>query len=133
MAKLQLPDALVSVDWLHDHLDDDQLVIFDGSWHMPATRRNALEEWRQQHIKNARFFDFDQLICDQNTDLPHMMPDADTFTREVQKLGLNEDSVVVIYDSLCLFTGPRVWWMLRAMGFEDCAMLNGGLPCWLWC
>ncbi len=130
MSTLQLPGSLVDVEWLHDHLHDPQLVIFDGSWHMPATQRNPFEEWQHGHIKNARYFDFDRIICAPNSDLPHMMPDSDTFTHEVQKLGLNEDSVVVIYDSLCMFTGPRVWWMLRAMGFENCAMLDGGLPAW---
>lgn len=130
MSNLQLPSPLVDVEWLHAHLDDPQLVIFDGSWHMPATQRDAFEEWQHEHIPNARFFDFDQTICAANTDLPHMMPDADTFTREAQKLGLNEDSIVVIYDSLCMFSAPRVWWMLRAMGFDNCALLDGGLPAW---
>lgn len=130
MSRLELPGSLVSVKWLHEHLDDPLLIIFDGSWHMPATHRDAYEEWRHEHIKNARYFDFDQTICAPDTKLPHMMPDADTFTRGVQKLGLNEDSVVVIYDSLCMFSGPRVWWMLRAMGFDNCAMLDGGLPAW---
>lgn len=131
MSRLQLPSPLVDVEWLHRHLDDPSLVIFDGSWHMPATQRDAYEEWQHEHIKHARFFDFDRTICAADTDLPHMMPDADTFTREVQKLGLNDDSVVVIYDTLCMFTAPRVWWMLRAMGFNHCALLDGGLPAWL--
>ncbi len=130
MSGMQLPGSLVDVDWLSEHLDDTQLIIFDGSWHMPATHRNAFEEWQHEHIKNARFFDFDQTVCAPDTDLPHMMPDADTFTSEVQKLGLNEDSVVVVYDNLCMFTAPRVWWMLRVMGFENCAILDGGLPAW---
>lgn len=130
MPTLELPDSLVSVDWLHEHLDHPQLVIFDGSWHMPATQRDALDEFQHEHIRHARFFDFDQKICKADSDLPHMMPDAQTFTREVQKLGLNEDSVVVIYDSMGMFSCPRVWWMLRAMGFENCAMLDGGLPAW---
>ncbi len=130
MSSLQLPSSLVDVEWLHSHLNNPQLVIFDASWHMPATQRDAYEEWRHEHIKNARYFDFDQTICDTYSDLPHMMPDAETFTREVQRLGLNDDSVVVIYDSLCMFSAPRVWWMLRAMGFDNCALLDGGLPAW---
>ena len=130
MPGLKLPGPLVSVEWLHEHLADPQLVIFDGSWHMPGTHRDAREEWQHEHIPGARFFDFDQTICDPGATLPHMFPDADLFTEEVQKLGLNEDSVVVVYDSLCMFTGPRVWWMLRAMGFDNCAMLDGGLPAW---
>lgn len=130
MSKLELPSSLVDVEWLHNHINNPQLVIFDGSWHMPATRRDAFDEWRHEHIPGARFFDFDQTICAPGTELPHMMPDAETFTREVQKLGLNEDSVVVIYDTLCMFTAPRVWWMLKAMGFDKCALLDGGLPAW---
>ncbi len=130
MSMLQLPGSLVDVEWLHQHLDDPQLIIFDASWHMPGTQRDAYEEWRSEHIKGAQFFDFDQKICAPNTELPHMMADVETFTAEVQKLGLNEDSVVVVYDSLCMFTAPRVWWMLRAMGFYNCAILDGGLPAW---
>lgn len=130
MSELQLPSSLVDVEWLHDHLDAPDLVIFDGSWHMPATGRDGFEEWRHEHIKNARFFDFDRVICAPQSELPHMMPNVETFTREVRKLGLNNDSVVVIYDSMGMFSAPRVWWMLRAMGFEQCALLDGGLPAW---
>ena len=130
MPLLELPDSLVSVEWLYENLDHPRLIIFDGSWHMPATQRDAYEEWRHERIPGARFFDFDQKICQANSKLPHMMPEAQTFTQEVQKLGLNEDSLVVIYDTMGMFSCPRVWWMLRAMGFENCAMLDGGLPAW---
>ena len=130
MTELQLPDSLVSAEWLHQHIDHPQLVIFDGSWHMPSTGQDAFKEWQSEHIKNARFFDFDQTVCAPDTELPHMMPDAELFTREVQKLGLNRDSVVVVYDSFGMVTAPRVWWMLKSMGFEACALLDGGIPAW---
>jgi len=130
MSVLELPAPLVSVEWLYENLDHPQLIIFDGSWHMPATQRDAYEEWQHERIPGTRFFDFDQTICKPNSELPHMMPDAETFTHEVQKLGLNENSIVVIYDTMGMFSCPRVWWMLRAMGFENCAMLDGGLPAW---
>ena len=44
MASLQLPDSLVSAQWLREHLDDASLIIFDASWHMPATGRDALAD-----------------------------------------------------------------------------------------
>jgi len=131
MPVLELPDSLVSAEWLQLHIDDPQLVVYDASWHMPASGRDGFKEWQDQRIKNARFFDFDQKLCDPDSDLPHMMPSAELFTIEVQKLGLNKNSVVVIYDSLGLFSSPRVWWMLKSMGFEQCAVLDGGLPAWL--
>jgi thiosulfate/3-mercaptopyruvate sulfurtransferase len=131
MPVLELPDSLVSAEWLHLNIDHPQLVVYDASWHMPASDRDGFEEWKNQRIKNARFFDFDQKLCALGSDLPHMMPDAEHFTAEVQKLGLNNNSVVVIYDSIGLFSSPRVWWMLKSMGFEQCAVLDGGLPAWL--
>jgi thiosulfate/3-mercaptopyruvate sulfurtransferase len=130
MVTLQLPDSLVSVSWLRQHLEHPDLIIFDASWHMPATGRDGLREWQQEHILGARFFDFDGRICDPNSDLPHMLPQAELFTRELQLLGLKQDSVVVVYDSMGMFSSPRAWWMLRAMGCDNVALLDGGLVAW---
>lgn len=130
MNTLQVPGALVTVDWLHEHLAHPELLILDASWHMPGANRDGLLEWQQQRIPGARFFDFDRRICRQDSDLPHMLPAAELFTAEVQKLGLSQDSCVVVYDSHGIFSAPRVWWMLRAMGFENCAVLDGGVPAW---
>jgi len=127
---LKLPDSLVSVDWLKQHLDAAELIVFDASWHMPATGRDGFKEWQQEHIRGARFFDFDQKICAPDSDLPHMMPDEAIFTRELQALGLKQDSVVVVYDTMGMFSSPRGWWMLRAMGCENVALLDGGLVAW---
>ena len=130
MATLQLLDSLVSVAWLREHLEHDDLIIFDASWHMPATGRDGLREWQQEHIPGARFFDFDGKICAPDSDLPHMMPNAELFTRELQLLGLKQDSVVVVYDTMGMFSSPRAWWMLRAMGCDKVALLDGGLVAW---
>jgi thiosulfate/3-mercaptopyruvate sulfurtransferase len=130
MTSLQLPSSLVSVAWLQQHLGHDNLVLFDSSWHMPATGRDAFAEYQQERIGGARFFDFDGRICDLQSSLPHMLPDADSFTRELQLLGLKQDSCVVVYDSMGLFSSPRAWWMLRAMGCANVALLDGGLPAW---
>ncbi|MEM7563291.1 MAG: 3-mercaptopyruvate sulfurtransferase [Pseudomonadota bacterium] len=131
MSSLTLPGALVSVDWLSQNLENESLVVLDASWHLPPSGRDGAKEWTQQHIPGARHFDFDQKICDQTSELPHMMPDEALFTREVQALGLNQDSCVVVYDSLGLFSAARAWWMLRSMGCQQSAVLDGGLPAWL--
>ncbi len=130
MAELELLDSLVDVKWLQARLGHARLVLFDASWHMPSSGRDGYSEWRERHIPGARFFDFDHRICAPPGDLPHMLPDAETFTREVRSLGLNRDSVAIVYDSLGMFSAPRAWWMLRAMGFDRCALLDGGLPAW---
>lgn len=130
MATLQLPDSLVSAAWLQQQLEHDDLIIFDASWHMPATGRDGFKEWQQKRIPGARFFDFDSRICDPDSNLPHMMPDEDRFTDELQLLGLNQDSVVVVYDTMGMFSAPRAWWMLRTMGCKQIALLDGGLVSW---
>ncbi len=130
MATLELPGPLVGVDWLRHNLGHENLVIFDSSWHMPATGRDGLSEWRQERIPGARFFDYDGKICDPDSELPHMMPDEVIFTREMRALGLHRDSVVVVYDTMGMFSSPRGWWMLRSMGCENCALLDGGLVAW---
>ncbi len=130
MTNLELPASLVSAAWLHQQLGHEDLVIFDASWHMPATGRDGFKEWQQEHIPGARFFDFDGKICDPDSSLPHMMPDEETFTRELRALGLNQHSRVVVYDAMGMFSSPRAWWMLRAMGCENLALLDGGLVAW---
>ena len=130
MSTLELPDILVDADWLHAHLAASELVVFDASWHLPTSGRDGHAEWRQRHIPGARFFDFDGRIRDPDSELPHMLPDEALFTREVRALGLNRDSRVVIYDALGIYSSPRAWWMLRAMGCTTCALLDGGLPAW---
>ena len=74
--------ALVSTEWLADHLDTPGLVIVDGSHHLPTTGRDAKAEFAERHISGARFFEIDE-IADKNTDLPHMLPPADEFAAKV--------------------------------------------------
>ena len=130
MTELQVPDILVDADWLHANLAVPNLVVFDASWHLPGTGRDALAEWREGRIPGARFFDFDGRICDPGSSLPHMLPSEEIFTRELQSLGLNQDSAVVIYDTMGMFSSPRAWWMLRSMGLRNCALLDGGIVAW---
>ncbi|MDX1302959.1 3-mercaptopyruvate sulfurtransferase [Photobacterium sp.] len=126
-----LPSSLVTTKWLAEHLDDPNLILLDASWYMPGSARNPEQEWRNCHIRGARFFDFDTKIKDPDADLPHMLPSPELFAQEVSKLGISNQSMIVVYDSHGLFSAPRVWWMFKAMGHDNVAVLNGGLPAWL--
>lgn len=130
MSSLVLPSDLVSVQWLADNHNHSDLILLDASWHMPMTQRNGCEEWLNERIDNSRFFDFDREVCDQHASLPHMMPTAKHFELSAQLLGINNDNAIVVYDSLGIFSSPRVWWMFKAMGFNNIAVLDGGLPAW---
>jgi thiosulfate/3-mercaptopyruvate sulfurtransferase len=123
-------DPLVSTQWLADHLNAPDVRIIDASWHLPTENRDAYAEYKQQHIPGAVFFDIDE-ICDTESPLPHMLPHPVKFSSRMRKLGLGDGSRFVVYDAIGLFSAPRVWWMLRAMGHEDVVVLDGGLPKWL--
>ena len=124
-----MENPFVTTDWLAAHLDDPNLAILDGSWHMPNATRNAQAEYLAGHIPGAVFFDIDG-IADTDTDLPHMLAAPEDFARMVGALGISDTMTIVIYDELGLFSAPRVWWTFRVMGHEDVVVLNGGLPKW---
>ena len=130
MTNAKITSPLVSVQWLADHLDAENLVILDASMKpvVPVDNNDSQEE--SSCIRGARRFDFDNDIRDKNTDLPHMMPSAEFFTGEMQKLGINKDSAIVVYDDVGVYSSPRAWWMFRAMGHAQVAVLDGGLPAW---
>src|ERR1700679_2763327 len=97
---------------------------------MPAEARDPKAEFAQAHIPGAVFFDIDG-IADHATDLPHMMPEPQAFATAVRRLGIEPASVVVAYDNVGIFSAPRVWWALRAMGHEKVYVLDGGLRAWV--
>ena len=118
---------LVSTDWLAAHLNDVRVV--DASWYMPDEKREPGREFLAAHIPGAVFFDIDG-IADRATDLPHMMPSPDAFAAAASALGLSDGDTIVIYDGSGVFSAPRVWWSLRAMGHDNVFVLDGGLPKW---
>ncbi|MBO9710172.1 MAG: 3-mercaptopyruvate sulfurtransferase [Caulobacter sp.] len=123
-------DPLVPTAWLADHLDAPDVRVVDGSWHMPAAKRDPRAEYEQAHIPGAVFFDIDD-ISDETSDLPHMLPTPIKFASRVKKLGLGDGSRIVVYDTSGILPAARVWWTFRAMGHEDVVVLDGGLPKWL--
>ena len=120
---------LVSTEWLAAHLAERKIRIADASWYLPQAGRNARAEFEAAHIPSAVFFDIDAL-SDQNTTLPHMLPDAVAFSSAIRKLGIGDSHFVVFYDGAGIYSAPRALWMMRAMGHLNAAVLDGGLPKW---
>jgi len=124
------PDALVSTEWLADHLDAPDVRIVDASFYLPAQKRDPRAEFSSQHIPGAVYFDID-VIADKSNPLPHMLPSPAKFAEEAGKLGLGSGNKIVVYDTTPMTGACRVWWMFRTMGHKDVAILNGGLPKWM--
>src|SRR6267154_3219562 len=118
---------LVSTEWLAAHLGAVRVV--DASWYMPDEKREPAKEFEAGHIPGAVFFDIDG-VADHTTDLPHMMPTPGEFSRAVGVLGIGDGETVVVYDGSGIFSGPRVWWMFKAMGHDAVKVLDGGFPKW---
>ena len=118
---------LVSAGWLMEHIDDTLLRIVDASWHMPASDRNGLAEYREGHIPDAVFFDIDEHSA--QSELPHMLPSMADFSAAMGAMGISADHRIIVYDSVGLFSAARVWWMFRYFGASDVLLLNG----YRWC
>ena len=123
-------DSLVSTQWLAEHLGEPDLVVVDSSWHMPATGRNGREEYLAAHIPGARFLDIDELADRQNP-APHTLPSAEAFGEAMERLGIGREDRIVVYDNSPLRTAARGWFMLRHMGADRVAILDGGFQSWL--
>ena len=128
---MSVADPLVSVDWLVTHLADENIRVLDATWVAPflTGRRSGAEAYTAGHIPGAAYFDID-LIADQSSRLSHMLPSPEQFAAQVGKLGINSQSVIVVYDSNGFFASARAWWMFRAMGHEAVWVLDGGFQAW---
>ena len=120
---------IVETDWLDDHLKSPDLIVLDGSWHLPTANRNPRSEYLAEHIPSALFFDIDDLSDDKSS-LPHMLPSTVKFASRMKKMGVGDGARIVVYDTSGIFSAARVWWTFRAMGHRDVAVLNGGLKKW---
>jgi thiosulfate/3-mercaptopyruvate sulfurtransferase len=122
-------NALVSTAWLAEHLGAPDVKVIDATWFLPPMQRDARAEYEAAHIPGAVFFDIDD-IADTDSPLPHMLPSAAKFASRVRRLGLGDGTRIVAYDNNRFSASARAWWMFRAFGHEDVAVLDGGLAKW---
>ncbi|GAA3376793.1 sulfurtransferase [Streptomyces racemochromogenes] len=116
-----LPGPLVGSGWLAERLG--RVVVFDAS---VGAHRGA-----PVRIPGARPFDLDGALSDHAAAVPHTMPSPADFAEALCGLGVHDTDTVVVYDGAGIYSSARAWWMLRAMGFDRVAVLDGGLPAWV--
>jgi len=124
--------TLIEAEALASLLGDARLRVFDCRFDLarPAYGRAAYGE---EHVPGAVFADL-------NTDLSapatatsgrHPLPAPEEFAARLRAWGVNADSRVVAYDDSNGAYGARLWWMLRWLGHDDVAVLDGGMRRWL--
>ncbi len=119
---------IVSTNWLNENLGNENIGILDAT--LKKKPNGELINHTGPYIPGAQEFNFDTQVCDQETELPHMLPTPQQFEAAVQALGISNDTLVVCYDAMGIFSSPRAWWMFKIMGHDNVVVLDGGLPQW---
>lgn len=120
---------IVSTDWLNQHLSNPNLIILDASITTNANRKEFGKF--DNTIPNARLFDLKNVFLDKKNPFPNTIPKPKQFEVECRKLGINQDSTIVVFDNNGIYSSPRVWWLFNVMGHQKISVLDGGLPNWI--
>lgn len=129
-------DTLVSTDWLNAHLDDPDLVILDCSVRLDRNDSGGFElvpgraDYEAAHVPGAGFADLLGDLSDADSPLRFAVPPPAEFAQAMAALGVGDGSRVVLYDMGNSAWAARVWWMLRWIGFDRAAILDGGFKAW---
>jgi thiosulfate/3-mercaptopyruvate sulfurtransferase len=133
MATISLTSPLVSAQWLADHLGADDLVVVDASvvsFTQPNGKPGSLSGHEQYiaegHVPGALFADLIEDFSDPEGAYPFTRPDAARFAAAAGALGIRADTTVVVYDTALGQWAARFWWLLRAFGHDDAAVLERG-------
>ena len=128
-------EPLVSAAWLSEHLDDPDLRVIDPTMQINRvaflpTIRTGLREYRRGHVPGSTFLDLFDLHDPGRPRMTMTAPSAEHFAAVLGGLGVGTDSRVVLYDRRESMWAARVWWLLRAFGHDDAAILDGGWTAW---
>lgn len=125
-------EPLVSSDWLARHLGEPDLRVVDVTVQITPTFqiRSGRADWERSHIPGAVFADLLELSDPDAPAFLFRMPSAERFAAGMGRLGIGDRTRVVLYDARENMWATRLWWMLRAFGFDDAAVLDGGWTSW---
>jgi thiosulfate/3-mercaptopyruvate sulfurtransferase len=134
-------NALIETDWLENHLSDPDLRILDCTVYLPNYFEESAgkgvqivpgrEDYDKGRIPGSAYVDLVGELTDRsNKRFMFPMPPADQFAESMSRHGVGEGTRVVLYDRMLNMWAARVWWMLRAFGFDEAGVLNGGWKKW---
>ena len=122
---------IIRVDDLADRLGDPELRVVDTRWYLTDHHLGA-RNYAEGHVPGAVYLDVEEDLSDLSVPDAgrHPLPDRETFADLLGAKGIGNDSSVVVYDDAGGAVAARLWWMLRWLGHEDVAVLDGGFPAW---
>ena len=126
---LKIPSPKVKAKWLYHHIEDENLIIFNATIPKVTDKENlSLKE--SYKIKGAVFFDIKNTFSDKEAAFPNTILSPEKFQDKAQEIGVNNNSCIIVYDEIGIYSSARVWWMFQLMGFTNIAVLDGGFPAW---
>ncbi|MBD0334647.1 MAG: sulfurtransferase [Cyanobacteria bacterium Co-bin13] len=130
------PTNLVEPAWLANHLDDPQVVIVDCRFALMEPGKGR-QQYEAGHIPGAYYLDLNQDLSSpvQGHGGRHPLPDWEQFVQKLEAMGVSSDppagpTLVVAYDDARYAFASRLWWLLKYLGHDAVAVLNGGLQGW---
>ena len=123
-----MKNPIVSAEWLKKNLDKNNVIILDAS--LKNNISGDVSEFTGKQIPGSRYFDIDNVFSEKGLDLPHMLCSEKQFETEAKNLGINSESIIVVYDNVGVYSAPRAYWMFKTMGHSEVYVLDGGLPGW---
>ncbi len=130
------PDFLIDTAELEARLGDADLRLYDCTTHLlphptlPYTVESGRADYDRGHVPGADFLDLQGELSDSDSQYRFTFPDAGRFADAVGRRGLGDDASVVLYSTTSPQWATRVWWMLRAFGFDRARVLDGGFTKW---
>lgn len=123
--------TLISVEALQQHCSSHDWVVVDCRFDL-ADPSKGYQLYREGHIPQAQFMDLEQDLSSpiDSTSGRHPLPDLQQFQEKLGKVGITASSQVVAYDDCGGAMASRLWWLLRCLGHEAVAVLDGGFPVW---
>jgi len=123
--------TLVSTDILNQQLNNPNWIIIDCRFSLADTEAGA-KAYRYGHIPNARYAHLDKDLSSQITDFTgrHPLPNFSLLAKKLGAWGVTNNSQVIAYDDAGGAFAGRLWWLLRCMGHDKVAVLNGGIKQW---
>ncbi len=123
---------LIDATWLHDHLPDPDVVILDAStaFGTAPEEGSGHDMYLRGHIPGAVHADLLGALADETSNFNATALPSGRFAAEIGRLGVSNDSHVVVYDHGAMMWATRLWWNLRLEGHDRISVLDGGLPAW---
>ena len=124
--------TIISEKELKNNISNNDFIIFDTRCDIKDSGY-GIDSYTEGHIENSIFVDVDTDLASEKQQGTgrHPLPKVETFCDKLSHWGMDNNKQVVIYDDAGGAFAGRMWWMLRWLGHEDVAVLDGGLNSWV--